>query len=415
MDKIPQNTDAERGIIGLTLLEKRIPQKARDLATTDFHSETWRSAWSAFLELEMDGKDIDPLSAHEVLKRNGSQIGITELTQTTVGMIHVNESVFVDKIKETATRRYLMRELSRLVEEVAEGKVTVSSLQTKLSEMETKVSVKGSFTPLSEILEKEVLPALDDLSHGITHRISTGFGVIDSVIGGGLSPSDVMVVAARTGGGKSAFVLQLAVNIAKQNIPVAFVSGEMSDKENALRLISQASKTVNLNSATHIYADEHEYLKKWVEALKHLPIYFDSKTSDLKSLTNSLRRLMQSVGVKVLVIDYLQLFKLDKLSKQQRTERIAEVSQEVKRMAMEFGVAVIEVVQFNREGAKSAKATMYDLDGSAQLEKDASLIFIIDREENSQAVELRIVKGRNVGSCGIKGIFRDMHLTFEFE
>ena len=90
MDKIPQNTDAERGIIGLTLLEKRIPQKARDLATTDFHSETWRSAWSAFLELEMDGKDIDPLSAHEVLKRNGSQIGITELTQTTVGMIHVN-------------------------------------------------------------------------------------------------------------------------------------------------------------------------------------------------------------------------------------------------------------------------------------------------------------------------------------
>ena len=115
-----------------------------------------------------------------------------------------------------------------------------------------------------------------------------------------------------------------------------------------------------------------------------------------------------------MIIDYLQLFKTDKMSRQKRTERIAEVSQEVKRIAMRFGLAVIEVVQFNREGAKSIKSTMHDLEGSSQLEKDASLIFIIDREENSSEVELRIVKGRNVGKCGIKGSFKDMYLDFEF-
>jgi replicative DNA helicase len=81
---------------------------------------------------------------------------------------------------------------------------------------------------------------------------------------------------------------------------------------------------------------------------------------------------------------------------------------------MEFGIAVIEVVQFNREGSKSIKSSMHDLEGSSQLEKDASLIFIIDREEDSSEINLRLVKGRNAAKTQIPGIFRGMTLNFEF-
>jgi replicative DNA helicase len=417
----PANIDAERNLIGLTLLDGSIPVAARELATTDFFDPNHRAVWSAFLELEEGRQEIECLSALEIVKKNNPKIAevfsVSELTDTTFGMVpRTNETVFVSKIKLAAHKRFLMRELSAQIENLSTGGAeTLTTLKRKLDELEIAGDERGRFTPLGEILERDVKPALADLSRGITNRISTGFDSIDHNIGGGFTLSDVVVVAALPSAGKSSFVLQLAVNIAKQNIPVAFVSGEMSDKENGLRLLSQAAKVINLNSATHIGENEHKYLTKWADELKQLPIYFDSKTSDLQSIGRSLRLLVEQMGVKVLVIDYIQLFKTSRYDRTSRTERIAECSQEVKRIAMEYGIAVIEVAQFNREGAKSLKTSMFDLEGSGQLEKDASLVFIIDRDENSSDVTLRIVKGRNVAKCELRGEYKGMILNFEFE
>ncbi len=257
---------------------------------------------------------------------------------------------------------------------------------------------------------------LADLRHGVTRRISTGFSALDRLVGGGISLSDVVVVAALPGAGKSSFVLQLAAQIAGQGVPVGFLSGEMSNRENALRLLSQMSKTANLNSVTHLGETEFEYLTQWVnhKPFNDLPIYFNSQTSDLHTLSRSLRGMVEEKGLKVLVVDYIQLFRLNRFDRVSRFERIAEVSQEIKRIAMEYGIAVIEVAQFNREGAKSLKTSMHDLEGSSQLEKDASLIFIIDREEDSAGITLRIVKGRNSGKCELRGTFQGALLNFEF-
>jgi replicative DNA helicase len=414
IDENPNSEHAERNLIGLTLLEKRIPDGALDLRTTDFYWPQYRAAWSAFLEIAEEGREIEPFSAAEIIKRNGQEFTVFELTQTTNGMIHLNEKVFVNKIKQAATRRYLIRELNSSIQQLSAGEMNLSGLKRKLDNLETAAESTGNFKSLADILETEVRPALADLRQGILHRIKTGFDKIDTLIGGGLSSSDVVVVAANTGAGKSAFVMQIASNIAKQNIPVAYVSGEMSNKENGLRFLSQISGFYNLNSTTHLSEDDLDFLMHWLEHTKQFPIYFDSTTFDLQSMSKSLRALVQEHGVKVLVIDYLQLFRVNKYDRQTRTERIAECSQEVKRIAMEFGIAVIEVVQFNREGSKSIKSSMHDLEGSSQLEKDASLIFIIDREEDSSEINLRLVKGRNAAKTQIPGIFRGMTLNFEF-
>lgn len=416
--ELPSDLIAEQNLIALALTCARIPDGARDVSTTDFHSGINKGLWAAFLELDEEGREIEAFSAYDIFRRDNEfhsrSFKVSDLSRMTDGMIKVNENVFVEKIKNTAARRYAMRELYAAIEKVQSGEVSLETLKTKIETIDSTNQPTGNFKRLGDILETQVKPALEDLRCGITHRISTGFEKIDNVIGGGLSASDVVIVAAQTGAGKSAFVLQLATNIAKQNIPVAFVSGEMSDKENGMRLLSQAAKFFNLNSATHIDEQELKFLNQWLEALKPLPIYFDSTTFDLQSLARSLRRLVASTGIKVLVIDYLQLFKVSKGDQKQRTERIAEVSQEMKRIAMELGIAVIEVVQFNREGAKSIKATMYDLDGSSQLEKDASLIFIIDRDGDSAEVSLRLVKGRNTGKFEIPGSFTGMTLNFQF-
>ena len=116
-----------------------------------------------------------------------------------------------------------------------------------------------------------------------------------------------------------------------------------------------------------------------------------------------------------MIVDYIQLLKLSKTSKAERYERITEASQEVKRIAMRFGICVIEVAQFNREGAKREKPNLSDLEGSSQLEKDISLCFILDRDAvDREKVDLRIVKGRNTGLSTIEGRFTGANLNFEF-
>ena len=415
VEQLPNNIDAERGIIGLSLIEQRIPPIAKHLATTDFYSPLARHAWTAFLELDADGAAIEPLAASQIVKRNGGTYGIAELMQTTHGIPDsLNPKRFVDEVKKASNLRHIMRRLGGVIESAAEGKIEISEIKREIIELESEVAPAGAFRSIADILETDVTAKLEDLRHGITRRISTGWDAVDKAIGGGLTLSDVLVVAAVTGGGKSAFVLQLAAQIAQQGIPVAFASGEMTDEENGARLLSQSANTFNLNSATYIPDSEYYDLLQWKEYLKQLPIWINSTSSDLASLSKSLRYLVEEKGVQVLVIDYLQLFKTHKGDQNRRTERIAEVSQELKRIAMEFKLALIEVVQFNREGAKALKPSLFDLADSSQIEKDASLVFIIDREKGQQEVTIRIEKGRNVGDAEIKGLFNGMKLRFEF-
>ncbi len=419
INELPGNNEAELSLIGLTFVRGQVPSAAKVLATTDFYSPYLRDVWGACLELEEERQMVEPFAVHDILKRNNPGAAalwpVSSLANTSLGIPITHENVYVEKIRSASVRRFLIRKLYDGIQSLIAGeKGTIQSLRRELNDLEFTEEAKGNFTSLADIFEKQVKPALLDLRQGVTHKISTGFPAIDRIIGGGISLSDVMLVAGIPGGGKSAFVLQLTSNIAKQGIPVAFLSGEMSDKENAFRLLSQSSQTANLNSAVHLSDNDVEFYNKWVDALKTLPIYMDSRTYDLRTLSLSLRNMVENYGVKVLVIDYIQLMKLNRFDKHTRTERITETSQEVKRIAMEYGIAVIEVAQFNREGAKSGKPGMHDLEGSSQLEKDTSLIFIIDREEQSSNVTLRVVKGRNSGLSEVSGRFEGWKLSFEF-
>lgn len=419
MDKLPNNLDAERNLIGLCLLEGHIPQSAKALDATDFYDVNYRSAWHAFLDLDRQGKEIEPFTAFDIMANNGASpsFKMMDLANTSHGMIHgVNERVWVNQLKECSLKRYLIKELTNQISalQTETGADVIRNLKAKIDELEIHSEAMGGFRDLAEIIDKDVLPALEDLHNHKNDKIPTGFKAIDHVIGGGLSTSDLLLVAGVPGSGKSAFVLQMAANIARQGTPVAFLSGEMTDKENIFRLLTQTSRIPNLNSLMHITATEKDDLYDWAAELKKLPMMFDSRTYDLASINKAMRGLIETRQVKVLVIDYIQLLKLDRNKRQERYERITEVSQEIKRTAMEYGIAVIEVAQFNRVGAKSDKPSMHDLEGSSQLEKDTSLIFIIDRELNSDAVTLRIVKGRNTGTCELDGTYLGKYLTFEF-
>src|SRR5688572_23684424 len=100
MEQLPHNPDSERHLIGLTLLEKHIPQGAREIAVTDFYNLNYRQAWRAFLELDADGQEIDHIAAHGIMQSNGANFTAGELANTTMGMmVGVNERVFTKTIK----------------------------------------------------------------------------------------------------------------------------------------------------------------------------------------------------------------------------------------------------------------------------------------------------------------------------
>lgn len=341
-----------------------------------------------------------------------------------------NIDSYIKTVREKADLRALVRACnqitSQVLEEEQDTKTIFDNAQKQINDLCESVESGVSneyFVPLWKVIDNDVLPALENLRHGKTRKVQTGFPAIDTAIGGGISPSDVLLIAADTGAGKSALALQIAYQLTQSGTPTAFLAGEMTNGENVLRLLSQLSGITNLNWLSHITDEEYRILTEWAMAIRDSKMRFDHRISDLSTLRTHIRSVVQRDKVKALVIDYIQLFKLDKVDSRKRHERISEASQEVKRLANELDIAIIEVAQFNREGAKSAQAGLHDLEGSGQLEKDASLIFILELGDHDfqdsdgrkyRDAKIRIVKGRNVGRGEVNGKFYARSIQFDF-
>ncbi len=431
---LPSSVDAEAAVLGSIIVNNsNLDTVAERLHTRDFYTQFNRDVFEAMLKLGENGQKIDPLLINEEINRNGSFSSIAEISGLTAGVPGVMDlEIYTSLIRKKSIRREII-ETCRSTERDARDCDSDSDVSNLLAGFETRVHELRAraeadekityFTRLDHVIDGYVLPALDDLSKGTSRKIPTGFPLIDAAIGGGLARSDVMLIAADTGCGKSALALQFAYKIAKSDVPVAFLAGEMSSGENVLRLLSQVSGITNLNWKHQISRPEHEALKDWAAEIKEVPIYFEHTLSDLQTLRTHLRTLVREHKIQVLVIDYVQLFKLGKLDRRSRSERIAEASQEIRLIANELNIAIIEIAQLNREGARASTPGIHDLEGSGQLEKDASLILILELDKKQcideydrkfQEARIRIEKGRNVGRGKVTGRFYGSSVRFIF-
>lgn len=433
---LPSSDESERLILGTILMDNAVMQQAAEsVETEDFYSPLNRRVFAAMLTLHAAQKTIEPILIAEELKKEGSLDsigGVATITNLSFGLpFNSNITEHLDVVRRKSYLRQLVRTCNAItssaLSEESDADAVFAEAQGKINDLCLAAESGESdehFVPLSKIIDGEVILALQNLREGRSSKMLTGFPAIDSAIGGGIAPSDVLLVAADTGKGKSSFALQMAYNFAAQGTPTAFLAGEMTNKENVLRLVSQMSGITNLNWKTHISESEFEDAIGWAQHIKAAPVYFEHRISDMHTLASHLRSLVRRQKVKVLVIDYIQLFKMEKLDKRKRNERIAEASQEVKRLANELNIAIIEVAQFNREGAKSVQAGLHDLEGSGQLEKDASLIFILelsdgeftdDKNRKYSEAKIRVVKGRNVGKSEVIGKFYGRSVQFNFD
>lgn len=429
----PFSEDYEKVILGAILLSPELIHVASaQLNDNDFYLQDHRRTFRVMRELEADGQTITAISVYERLKLRSQDAGrvrsVVAVSDLSMGIPHTSElEGYILELRRLRHLRELMALCQRLSSEAAaQNRDVFDTAQLEINRLCESASMASGaadvFVKLDRVIDGEVMEILKAKVERRVVKIPLGWEVLDEALGGGISQSDVMIIAARSGAGKSAFALQAAFQMATAGYPVAFIAGEMRNSENALRIISQGTGLTNLNQTQYLAEFQYEKAATFAQSIKHLPIYFEHRISDLSSMRAHLHSRVARDGVRVLIVDYVQLFKLHRLDHRQRVERIAEVSQEVKRIANELDIAVISVAQLNREGKKSLRSTMNDLEGSGQIENDASIIMLIDHDEQAKQddagswynpVNCRVVKGRNVGTHEIGGRYYGRILRFD--
>jgi replicative DNA helicase len=256
--------------------------------------------------------------------------------------------------------------------------------------------------------------------------VGTGFTDLDKMTSG-LHPGEMIVIAARPSMGKTSLAMNIAEHVAiEQKLPVGVFSLEMTSESLVLRMLCSRSR-VNLRNVRDGFLAERDFPKLTGAAgkLANAPLFIDDSSGlSILQLRAKARRMSQQYGIKLFVIDYLQLLHSTARRAENRQQEIADISSGVKSLAKELNVPVIVLSQLNREMErdKSRKPQMSDLRESGAIEQDADLVGLLykptkpssgddedsagtSEEQEAVSVNLLIAKQRN-GPTG------DVHLTF---
>lgn len=307
----------------------------------------------------------------------------------------------VARIKADSLKSFLLERSAQIaLDKAKSGAALLDDLKQIVSEAEKFYATgDNSFRSLTEIAP-EVEALLRDLHAGVSYAVPTYFPSIDDKLTDGFSKGDLHVIVGQTGHGKSALALNFALNQAKNNHPVGFVSREMSSSENILRFLASESGVPRWQIRKDMFDSTFQTLLDALAELKHEKVYFDERTEDIETLLFEARRLKEEKLIDILYVDYLQLL-TSKEKTDTRANEVQHISRELKKLAMSLKIPVVALVQFNN-GIRNA--TVYDamdyIRESGSIKQDASTIQYIQIEQTDAIKEFKdakntILKNRN--------------------
>ncbi|KKU09300.1 MAG: replicative DNA helicase [Candidatus Woesebacteria bacterium GW2011_GWB1_45_5] len=419
----PHSQEAEESVLGAMLLDKdAVIAVAEFLLPEDFYDERLREVYEACLNLYEDRTPIDVLTVTEKLKKQkGAKVAssfLAELTNKVPTAAHVEHYGRI--VKDTSTKRALMSAAGRLVDISMDEGITASEVLDKAESEVFSLSQKNSsksFTSVKDTLA-ESFDRLDELhksGEGI-RGVATGFSDIDDALAG-MQKSNLLILAARPGVGKTSLALNIAQNVAvKDKKNVGFFSLEMSKEELVDRLlVGQADidawklKTGKLNE------DDFTKLSNAMGELAEATLYIDDTPAlSITEMRTKARRLQVETGLDLLIVDYLQLARSRNL--ENRVQEVSEISQGLKNLARELKIPVFAMSQLSRavETRGGKKPQLSDLRESGSIEQDADVVMFLWREddENSENIMLDIAKHRNGPLRNIPLRFRGDRIKF---
>ncbi|HUW24087.1 MAG TPA: replicative DNA helicase [Patescibacteria group bacterium] len=407
--KIPPHSDeAEVSILGSILIDKdAIINVADFLRPEHFYSDVRGLIFKSVLDLYEERSPIDLVTLGDKLKKNR---GLTKIGGSTYLVELVNQvptAANVEKygqiVKDLYVKRQLISAASRIVNVAFdEGKGAGEAMDQ--AEMEvfslSQKHLKQSFMPIKDALA-ESFDRLDELHKraGGLRGVPTSFRDLDNLLAG-LQPSNLLILAARPGIGKSAFGLNIARSVAVDyKIPVGIFSVEMSKEELTDRLLVRQSEIDAWKLKTgKLEEDDFTRFSEAMGVLADAPLFIDDTPGiSLLEMRTKARRLQVEKGLQLLIIDYLQLVHGRNL--ENRVQEVSEISMGIKNLARELKIPIIAMSQLSRavEVRGGARPRLADLRESGSIEQDADVVMFLYREdeENQENITLEIAKHRN--------------------
>jgi replicative DNA helicase len=392
----PQNLDAEASLLGAILIDGDALVKIADtVRSTDFFDARHRRIYEAVMKLYEQRTPIDVLTLADQLKNSGELdlVGgasyLTELTNFVPTAAHVEQ--YADIVAQKSLRRRLIQasqdivglgfDESKLLQELIEE---AEQRLFEVSEQHVKQSIVSLETVLAESFER-----LDELhkDKGKLRGIPSGYKDLDNVLAG-FQRSDLIVLAARPSMGKTAFVLNLAHNVAiGSQLPVLMFSLEMSKEQLVDRMLARESGVDAWSLRTGNLSDsDFEKIGHAMGTLSEAQIYIDDTPSiTVSDLRTKARREAHKHQLGLIIVDYLQLMSGGGRfgSEGNRVQEISEISRGLKGIARELNLPIIALSQLSRsvESRNPQIPQLADLRESGSIEQDADVVAFLYREE----------------------------------
>lgn len=395
-----------------------------ELQPDDFYSVLNRQIFIGFIGLREANSEITPVTVDGYLRAVGvAHQGLVAYCGDLLSALIIGSPApYIASLKENASKRRILQAAESAKARIDDGEAAqevLRHLEESVAEIRERSGLQGSaFRPMSEVM-KDTVAQLDRLLAGVSSAVPTGFAMLDRSTRGGIQPGDVWVIASLTGRGKSSWALGAARHQAEHGIPVAIVSREMSDYENSARMLSAVSQVAAWKIDTGLQPSVHQWLIDWVPHLSGLPMWLNSRTANIFHVRTQMKELVRGQGIRSLFVDYLQLMGVTLETKNNtRAQEVATVSRVLKEIAMENQIGVFALAQFNRQGAHGELPELHHLAESSGIEKDASLVLVLDMEkpkegERERGCTMRIAKHRNGPLLSLAYKYRGDILSFE--
>ena len=433
---LPQNKEAEQAVLGSILIDQNAMNLVlEEINEDDFYDENHKKIFSSMVDLEKENKPIDILTLYDKLKTKKSllkEVGGSSYLSQLVEIVpsSTNVSFYAKSVKEKSGLRSMIKTASEIIVESQTDQVVVDEFvdeaEKKLFEISQNKKRSG-FVSSAE-LAKETLKIIENLTtrkQAVT-GVSSGFKKLDKMTSG-FQNSDLIIIAARPGMGKTSFSLNILMHAALvHGLNVGFFSLEMAKEQLMMRMLSAKSK-INFGKIRTGFLSDAEF-QKTVDAatsLQRANIFIDDTPAinslDLRSRT---RRLQTDKGIDLLIVDYLQLMRGTGRT-ESREREIAEISLSLKALAKEMKIPIIAISQLSRqtEARTDKKPQLSDLRESGALEQDADMVMFLHRadaykrniEERDGLAEIIIGKQRNGPTGTVSLAFLDSQGVPSFE
>lgn len=402
--QLPQALDAEQSIIGTCLVNPASILEIGSLLLPEmFYLESNRQLYTAILETAKKTGSADIISLCDFLRTKGTLenfggvVGLTKLTDNIVSDSYLSK--FVDIVRE----KYILREYIRLGFELSN-----MAYQGDLDE--TTEFAESKLFGISNIIQNKEPRRIDRCIDELLVEVSkiynkektlvgvpSGFTAIDRITGGWQS-GNLIIIAGRPSMGKTALALSLIKSPVSLDYPACLFSLEMSEAEITTRLLSTISGYTNIeirNARVDI-----EKLAEDSNEIAYQPLFIDDTPAlTLFDLRSKVKKLIVKYGIKLIIVDYLQLMKAEAGSREQE---VSQISRGLKAIAKEFNIPVIALSQLNRavEDRADKKPRLSDLRESGAIEQDADIVCFIYRPAYYNLTECTI-NGERFDSKGI--------------